>query len=103
MSTYDAYFAQRRAERERRVLDVFEGLNPRERRLVQEAAVMGYVRGARAGEVAGGYGKTEIPDDQAITHEVVSACLHMSELYPVMVRVEGVGSRRRAKREESRG
>ncbi len=57
---------------------VAAGLTPRERALVREAAVMGYVRGTMApkGE--------KIPKDGAIVFEVIDACLAFRDLYPTL-------------------
>ncbi|MFF8910605.1 hypothetical protein [Streptomyces olivaceoviridis] len=42
----DDYFAKRQAARAERVRAFLDSLNPRERALVQDVAVMGYVRGS---------------------------------------------------------
>lgn len=46
------YLAIRDQQRTERAEVTLSAMNPRERKLVREAAVMGYVRGAMAGEVA---------------------------------------------------
>jgi hypothetical protein len=56
-----------------------DAMTPRERRLVRDAAVMGYVRGNMAGKC----GDFTIPPDVEILHEVVDACLAFPDLYPV--------------------
>jgi hypothetical protein len=55
-------------------------LNVREVRLFREAAVMGYVRGVIAGKV----GTDKIPGDLDVLAHVVSCCLSMPDLYPVI-------------------
>lgn len=57
-------------------------MTERERRLVREAAVMGYVQGTRLGAAQGW--KAEIPPDGQILESVVDACLSVPDLYPVM-------------------
>jgi len=91
-----AYFALRQQQRADAVAAVVGAMNPRERRLVREAAVMGYVRGSMAGEVAGRQGvfKTKIPPDSAVVAEVVDACLSMPDLYPTFERMERLAARR---------
>lgn len=66
--------AQQRAEAVRARL---ERLSHRERALVREAAVMGYVHGATFGPH-----RDKIPPDSAILAEVVEACIAHSDLYP---------------------
>lgn len=66
---------QRREEVERLV----GGLTVREVRLVREAAVMGYVQGAKNGPY-----RDKIPGDAEIAYEVLDACLHFPDLYPVI-------------------
>jgi hypothetical protein len=71
-----AYLSGREEERAFRIDRALAALTPRERDLVREAAVVGYVRGALApkGE--------EVPPDAAILREVVGACLALPDLYP---------------------
>lgn len=89
------YFNIRQEERSQRVESVVAALNPRERKLVREAAVMGYVRGTMAGAVAGREGaKPEIPPDSFVLREVVDACLSMPDLYPTFERMERTAMRR---------
>jgi hypothetical protein len=76
------YFALRQQQRDAEVNQVLARMTERERRLVREAAVMGYVRGALA--AAGGRPAPPIPPDSAVVADVVSACLTMSDLYPVI-------------------
>jgi hypothetical protein len=72
------YLTRQDAARVDRAAAVFGALTDRERLLVREAAVMGYVRGTMAlkGE--------KIPKDSAITQEVVTACLSFPDLYPTI-------------------
>ncbi|MEU1450592.1 hypothetical protein [Streptomyces mirabilis] len=71
------YFANRQAARADRVRAFLDSLTDRERALVEQAAVMGYVRGSMAprGE--------EIPLNKEILAEVVDACFVYPDLYPV--------------------
>lgn len=80
------YFEIREQHRADEIAGVLAGLPDRERALVREAAVMGFVRGAM---FAGGGRKTpEIPRDSRIVAEVVGACLSMPETYPTLTRWE---------------
>lgn len=75
-----AGYLQRRAEdRARAVETLLHGFTDRERALIREAAVMGYVTGAMCGPH-----RTRIPPDSAILQEVVDACLTHSDLYPTI-------------------
>jgi hypothetical protein len=80
-----AYLAARDAQRAEAVDAVLASLTERERRLVREAAVMGYVRGRRhpAGQ--------DHPKDSAVLAEVVDACLAAPDLYPVISGVRPCG------------
>lgn len=72
------YLAQREAARAQAVTDFLASLTERERRLMREAAVMGYVRGRMHldGEAH--------PKDGAVLNEVIDACLAFPDLYPVI-------------------
>lgn len=72
------YLEQRDAARADDVTAVLAALTDRERALVKDAAVMGYVRGTMApkGE--------PIPKDRAILAEVIDACLAFPDLYPAV-------------------
>lgn len=76
---------QQRADQVTRRLARFEG---REQLLVREAAVMGYVLGHMAGEVAGRRGDLpdhrRIPPDSRIVAEVLLGCAAQSDLYPLI-------------------
>lgn len=63
------YLAERDARRARDVESILNALTARERRLVQDAAVMGYVRGKMSGRDA------PVPKDGVILGETVDACL----------------------------
>ncbi|MFE1451965.1 hypothetical protein [Streptomyces olivaceoviridis] len=78
----DEYFAKRQAARAKRVRDFLDSLSPRERALVQEAAVMGYVRGSMhpRGE--------EIPLNADILADVINACFAFPDLYPAVATIE---------------
>lgn len=71
------YFDRRQAARAGRINAFLGALTPREHALVEQAAVMGYVRGSMAPK-----GK-EIPLNKEILAEVVDACFVFPELYPV--------------------
>lgn len=90
------YFAERERQRADDVRVTWDALSPVQQKLVREAAVMGYVRGSMAGEVAAHKGafRTEIPADTAIVAEVISACLSMDDLYPTIRRAHRRGLRR---------
>lgn len=72
------YLARQDAARADRAAAAFTALTDRERLLVHDAAVMGYVRGTMApkGEA--------IPKDSAIVQEVVTACLSFPDIYPTL-------------------
>lgn len=90
-----AYLGARWDHEAARVKDTVAAMNPRERKLVREAAIMGFVRGAMAGRLAGSAGMSvDIPDGTDILGEVVSACLSMPDLYPTFKRMEQVAVRR---------
>ncbi|MYW46372.1 hypothetical protein [Streptomyces sp. SID161] len=78
----DDYFAKRQAARAERVRAFLDSLNPRERALMQDAAVMGYVRGSMhpRGE--------EIPLNADILADVVNACFAQPDLYPAVATIE---------------
>lgn len=76
------YLEKRDAERAERVNAVLAGLTERERALVKEAAVMGYVQAAR---VSGGRG---VPGDATILVKVVEGCLGFPDLYPTIAEGE---------------
>ena len=71
------YFERRQQARTSRIRDFLDTLTPREQALVEQAAVMGYVRGTMAPKGA------EIPLNKEILAEVVDACFAFPELYPV--------------------
>src|SRR5690348_2383937 len=74
------YFAERERQQAEDVAVALSRLNAREVRLVREAAVMGYVRGVMAGKA----GDDKIPGDVDVLAHVVSCCLSMPDLYPVI-------------------
>lgn len=73
------YFAEREDQRAHRVEATLAAMTDRERALVGEAAVMGYVTGVWAGPH-----RAEIPLDAAIVAEVINACLAKGDLYPTI-------------------
>lgn len=72
------YLAHREQQRAEAVDATLASLTERERRLIREAAVMGYVRGRMHPE-----GQDQ-PKDSTVLAEVVDACLAMPDLYPVI-------------------
>ena len=72
------YVFKRDQQRADEVNSVLSALTDRERRLVREAAVMGYVQGRRhpASE--------EHPKDGTVLAHVVAGCLANADLYPVL-------------------
>ena len=79
-----SYFTARQQQRADDRNAVLRGLTKREQQLVQEAAVMGYVRGTMAPD-------KEIPDDSAVTAHVIDCCLGFPDLYPAMARAQRRG------------
>lgn len=81
-----AYFAARQADREQRRLALLEPLTDRERLLVKEAAVMGFVQGVRKAEVSveGAYNKCEIPGDADILRRTLDGFLSFPDIYPTI-------------------
>jgi hypothetical protein len=74
-----AYFANRETERRNAVTAALAGLTDRERGLVRDAAVMGFVQGSRwRGD------EDAFPLDRPIVEGVIDACLHMRDLYPTL-------------------
>jgi hypothetical protein len=71
------YFAQRETARLDAVADLLTGLTERERLLVKEAAVMGWVQGMRHHDM-------EFPGDRQALITVVDACLSFPDLYPTI-------------------
>lgn len=82
------YLAERDQQRLEAVNKALATLRPYERRLVREAAVMGYVRGAMAGRSRAVLGEPrdgDIPrSDSDMLVEVVNACIGMGDLYPYL-------------------
>jgi hypothetical protein len=76
------YLAKRQADRAKRVKAFLDSLTARERALVQDAAVMGYVRGSLhpRGE--------EIPLNKVIVADVIDACFVHPNLYPAVATIE---------------
>lgn len=76
------YLAERDAQRADAVNTVLAALTDRERALVKDVAVMGYVRGTlhATGE--------RVPKDSRVLAEVVDACLAHPDLYPAIAAVQ---------------
>ncbi len=81
------YFAQREAARAQAVTDFLASLTERERRLMREAAVMGYVRGRMHPD------SESHPKGSAVFTEVVDACIAIPDLYPAVHAVAEPGER----------
>ncbi|WP_326646631.1 hypothetical protein OG884_18555 [Streptosporangium sp. NBC_01755] len=75
------YLAAQDHRRDDRVNRALDALSDREKRLVREAAVMGYVQGAMAANPGK---RPDIPKDSAIVWQVVDACRAFPDLYPVI-------------------
>lgn len=73
-----AYLAQRDADRLNAAAELFAGLTERERGLVHDAAVMGYVQGTRHPH------DERIPKDRQIVAVVVQECMAFADLYPTL-------------------
>jgi hypothetical protein len=89
------YFADRQRQRFETINRALATLKPFERRLVREAAVMGYVRGAMAGRSRATLGEPrdeDIPTDPQIIADVIGACIDMD--YPYLA-AASQGKRRR--------
>lgn len=71
------YLAARDAERTNRVIKALKDLSDRERNLIREAAVMGYVQGRQSG-------RGSIPGDNEILRNVILGCQDMDDLYPTI-------------------
>lgn len=71
------HLVEREQARHDAAAEVFGALTERERLLVKEAAVMGYVQGMRHADVP-------IPKDSVITARVVEACLAFADQYPTI-------------------
>lgn len=72
------YLEQRDAQRAQVVNDALARLTDRERHLVKEAAVMGYVQAMRR------TGGRDIPGDATIVVRVIEGCLENADLYPTI-------------------
>jgi hypothetical protein len=90
-----AYFEQRERERRAAINRALATLRPFERRLVREAAVMGYVRGVMVGRSRATLGEPrdgDVPSDPDILADVIGACIDMD--YPYL-QAAAEGRRRR--------
>lgn len=90
------YLAARDAQRADDVKSILDALTTREQRLIQDAAVMGYVRGKMSGRddpipkngaIIGEVVDACLAHRDAILREVVGACLSFSDLYAVLTGV----------------
>jgi len=73
-----SYLAARDAQRANRVADFLASLTDRERGLVHDAAVMGYVQGLMRDREEG------CPKDSQVMSLVVDACFAFPDLYPTV-------------------
>lgn len=73
------YLTARDAQRHDHVNRTLGALTDRERALVREAAVMGYVHGRLDGRAA-----IDFPKDQAIVWSVIDACRVHADRYPAI-------------------
>jgi hypothetical protein len=92
-----AYFEARQRARLDEIEEALRTMRPYERRLVREAAVMGYVRGSMSGRTRANLGKPregDIPRDGEILTDVLGACISMPDVYP-FVAAAAYGKRRR--------
>lgn len=76
------YFKNRKRQRLAEVNETLAAMTRRERRLVREAAVMGFVRGSMFGQMEGP--DARLPMDSEMLREVIECCRSMSDLYPVI-------------------
>ena len=77
------YLADRDTQRASAVDDFLNHLTPRERALVREAAVMGYIQGLMRDRSEGA------PKDSATVRLVVDACFAFPDLYPAVSAIAG--------------
>lgn len=76
------YLERRDAQRAEAVNAVLVRLTDRERRLVTEAAVMGYVQGMQD------HGGRTAPGNATIVAKVIDGCLANADLYPTITATE---------------
>lgn len=77
-----SYFVKREADRVSRVQAILDSLTSREHALVQDAAVMGYVRGSMHPR------DEEIPLNADILNDAINACFAFPDLYPAVATIE---------------
>ena len=102
MTSLPDYLAARDQQRLNAANRALATLRPYERRLIREAAVMGYVLGQQDGLIRGrsgnGYDDNEAyPKDAAILTDVVQHCITTGDLYPYIAEASE-GRRRRVTR-----
>jgi hypothetical protein len=73
-----AYLAKRDADRADAITGFLASLTDRERALVRDAAVMGYVRGRMHPS------SEPHPKDSAVLAEVIGCCLAITDMYPAI-------------------
>jgi hypothetical protein len=77
-AAYLAYLAKRDAQRADAITGFLASLTDRERALIRDAAVMGYVRGRMHPS------SEPHPKDSAVLAEVVDSCLAITDMYPAI-------------------
>lgn len=80
MALLERVFAEGRRRRGERVGVALTTLTRYERRLVREAAVMGYVLGRQDGQLR----VEPFPKDSTILHDVIEHCDTLAHLYPYL-------------------
>lgn len=75
------YFAARAKARDEEFEGIYNQFTEVEKRLVREAAVMGFVQGLQA---AGKHDLKPFPNDSEITKAVVLEAANIPDLYPIM-------------------
>lgn len=81
----DAYFQASALRREARFEEQQAALTEREKQLVREAAVMGYVRGSMYGQSRNrSEADEQFPKDSEILRDVFGGCEAHSDIYPLI-------------------
>lgn len=77
----EKYLAGRERARWDEANEMFETLSERERALVRDAAIMGFVQGSMA---AGGISRESFPKDRVILRDTLLGCSEHKDLYPTI-------------------
>lgn len=75
------YMAERDRQHRAEISDALLRLTPRERLILREAAVSGYVRGVMH---AGGLHRGEVPPDRVMVREALETCIAHGDIYPLL-------------------